>query len=87
MTQEPLDRILHAQRKKELTDVRQELVALLNKLPNPPPKKGTPGYETYRQMQSQIQDLKAKLSKTHDEWMELLKAEDKLSKELGENKS
>ncbi|MBX7067356.1 MAG: hypothetical protein K1X28_09005 [Parachlamydiales bacterium] len=76
-----------AQRKKDLADIRQELAILLGKLPNPAPKKGSKGYETYCQIQSQIQDLKTKISKTHDDLMEILKSEEKLSREIGKNKS
>lgn len=78
----PPSRSQSAQRKKDLADERQELALLLGKLPNPPPKKGSKGYETYAQIQNQIQDLKAKITKTHNDLMEILKSEEKISREF-----
>lgn len=69
-------------RKKELADEREELAKLLNRIPNSPPKQGSQGYQDYNQIQKQIEEMKSKISKTHNELMEILKNEEKLSREI-----
>jgi hypothetical protein len=68
--------------KKELNNERRELANLLGKIPNPLPKPGTKEYDGYLQTQNQIQSIKAKISKTHDELMEILRSEEKISREI-----
>jgi hypothetical protein len=68
--------------KKELNDERRELANLLSKFPNPPPKPGTKEHAAYLQTQKQIQSLKERISKTHDELMEILRSEEKISREI-----
>ena len=70
--------------KKELAEERKELAALLGKLPNRPCKPGSKEDELLRQTQTQIQILKEKISKKHDELMEILKNEEKISREIQE---
>lgn len=68
--------------KKTLRDERQELTDLLNRLKNPPPKKGTKEYQEYTQTQKEIEALKERISKTHNELMEILKNEERISREI-----
>jgi hypothetical protein len=70
------------QRRKELVDDRQELGWLLSQLPSPLPNPGTLEYANYVQVQKQIQCLKEKVSKNHNELMEILKHEEKISREI-----
>ncbi len=70
--------------KKELTDERHELNRLLKILPSPPPKAGTTEHEAYLKVQQQIQELKEMVAKTHDELMEILKKEEKISRDIQE---
>lgn len=75
------------QRKKELTDERHELGRLLTKIPSPIPNPGTKEHTDYLQIQKQIQTLKERVSKTHDELMEILKNEEKISREIQDKNS
>lgn len=70
--------------KKELTDERHELGMLVAKLPKQPPKKGSKDYEDYLIIQKEIQSLREKVSKKHDELMEILKNEEKICREMQE---
>lgn len=71
--------------KKELTEERHQLAHLMAKLPPISPKKGEIGYEEYGQILQQIQLLKQKISKKHDDLMEILKHEEKIIREIQEN--
>ncbi len=73
--------------KKELADERHELGSLLAKLPKNPPPHGTKEYNAYQITQQQIQLLKEKISKTHDQLMEILKKEEKISREIQDKNS
>jgi hypothetical protein len=73
--------------KKELNDERRELANLLSKIPNPTPKPGTQEHTAYLQIQQEIQSIKAKISKTHDALMEILRSEEKISREIQEKDS
>lgn len=73
--------------KKELADERHELAILLGKLPQKLPKSGSKAHTEYLLVQQQVQSLKEKISKKHDELMEILKNEEKISREIQENKS
>jgi len=73
--------------KKELKDERHELADLLSNIPNPPPKPGSKEYGHYLSVQKQIQSLKERISKTHDQLMEILKTEEKISREIQEKDS
>lgn len=73
--------------KRELADERHELRILFGKMPEMPPKPGSKEYNEYVQTQNEIQSLKEKVSKKHDELMEILKNEEKISREIQENNS
>jgi len=73
--------------KKELADERHELGILLGKLPKKPPSSGTKEHAVYLQTQKQIQHLKERISKTHDQLMEILKNEEKISREIQDKNS
>lgn len=70
--------------KKELSNERDELAALLAKLPSAPPKPHTKEHQAYQQTQSQIRALKGQIAKKHDELMEILKTEERISREIQE---
>ncbi len=72
--------------KKELAEERHELNALLEKLPKKIPKSGSRAHAEYLLIQQQIQKLKEKISKKHDDLMEILKNEEKISREIQEKK-
>lgn len=72
--------------KRELAQERHELAVLLTKFAGVPPKKGSRDYEAYVENQKEMQVLKEKISKKHDELMEILKNEEKISKEFQEKK-
>lgn len=69
-------------KKKELADERHELGLLLSSLPSKPPQAGSREYEAFLRIQAKIQLLKEKVSKKHDELMEILKTEEKISREI-----
>lgn len=89
--QNPADKIfnsLHDKElttKKELAEERKELTALLAQMPGSAPKKGTEEHRIYQQSQKQIQALKKQIAKNHEELMEILKAEEKFTREIQEN--
>lgn len=68
--------------KKELAAERHELGLLLAKLPLKPPSPGTKGHADYLHIQKQIESLKNRISKKHDQLMEILKHEEKISREI-----
>ena len=68
--------------KRDLSKERSELTSLLNSLPTKAPKAGTKESESYLNVQKQIQILKERISKKHDELMEILKNEVKISQEI-----
>jgi len=67
---------------KELAAERRELGLLLAKSPPHPPAVGTKEHESYLHIQTQIQSLKEKVAKKHDQLMEILKNEEKISREI-----
>lgn len=69
-------------KKKELANERIELATLMGKLAKHPPKKGSEEHKEYEKTQEEIQILKEKISKNHDELMEILKNEEKISREM-----
>lgn len=71
-------------KKKELSEERHELSTLMSSLPKTPPEKGSREYEAYERILKQIENLKGKVSKKHDELMDILKEEEKISKELSQ---
>lgn len=73
--------------KRELADDRHELGKLLKQLPEVAPKPGSKEYAEYVQTQKEIQSLKEKVSQKHDELMEILKNEEKISREIQEKNS
>ncbi len=73
--------------KKELNDERRELADLLSKLPASPTKPGTKEHAAYVQTQKQIQSIKEKITKAHDALMEILRSEEKISREIQEKDS
>ncbi len=73
--------------KRELADERHELGILLGKLPTNPPLSGTKEHNAYQITLNQIQLLKEKISKTHDQLMEILKREEKISREIQDKNS
>ncbi len=74
-------------KKKELCSERHELAELMSKMPQKVPKRGSKAYEEYRLLQEKMGKLKEKISKKHDELMEILKTEEKTSREIQEKKS
>lgn len=68
--------------KKELADERHELGILLGRLPKNPPAPGTREHQAYLHTLKQIQSLKEKISKKHDQLMEILKREENISREI-----
>ncbi len=69
--------------RKNPPDEWHELSLLLAKLPTKPPK---PRSKEYAQYTQQILSLKEKISKKHDELMEILKNEEKTIREIREKK-
>ncbi len=70
--------------KKELSNERQELATLMTKLPATPPKPTSIEYKSYIQILIEIQKIKEKISQKHNELMEILKNEEKISREIQE---
>lgn len=68
--------------KKVLSKERQDLTSLLNNIPPKIPKAGTKEFEAYQKVQIQIQALKQRISKKHDELMDILRNEEKISREI-----
>jgi hypothetical protein len=87
----PADKTLHALQsqsfhtKKELSQERHELSLLSQNLPSTPPPSNTPEHTTYLQLQSQLDALRKKISQTHNELMEILKTEERISREISNN--
>lgn len=73
--------------KKELAQERHELGLLMSQLPQTIPQNGTQEHFHYTEMQKQIETLKQRVSKKHDELMEILKSEEKISREIQQKKS
>ncbi|MBS0625194.1 MAG: hypothetical protein JSS32_04015 [Verrucomicrobia bacterium] len=68
--------------KKELSRERHDLAQLLAALPSKAPKKGTKAFDSYQKTLKQIQVLKVSISKKHDELMDILKNEERISREI-----
>ena len=61
--------------KSEFSQEKEELSRLLQSLPGKPPSNTG--------LEKQIEDLKGRIGKKHRDWMELVDAEEKTSKNLG----
>jgi len=68
--------------KEELSSERLELNKLLALLPDSPPKKGSSDYSDYLKIQERIRALKNQVIQKHDELMEILKNEERMSREI-----
>lgn len=87
---DPLDRLeeilLPAQeQKKEFSQEKQELANLLKKLPDKIPSPQSPEHPSYLMLKKEILELKERIAKKHKEWMEMVKTEEKVCREINEN--
>lgn len=68
--------------KRELAEERHELGLLMAKLPNKAPSPGSKEHVYYLQTLKLIENLKTRISKKHDQLMEILKNEERISREI-----
>lgn len=70
--------------KKKLAEERHELGLLLAAMSEKPPLPGTKEHEAFLHRQQKIQTLKEQICKKHNELMDILKNEEKISREIQE---